>query len=453
MSEERSQLAHGYTGAVIQGKYRVEGVIGRGGMGAVYAAQHLGLDERVAVKFLAGPSAFLPDARESFRREVAALVRLRHPGVVSILDAGEFEGEPYMVMEMLHGRTLSQVVAQNQNRLPLARAVAIFDQILEVLEATHKVGIVHRDLKPDNVILLDQADRPDRVKVFDFGIAQLTQADTAAGASSGIIIGTPAYMAPEQCRGLPASTATDIYAAGVMLFDCLAGDLPFTAEDPAELLAQHVMAPIPSVADRGVRQAVPHGLDMMITAMLAKDPHARPSATRVREALADAVSSQRARASGSIDDAPSRLDHASLDREDRAPTLPRGLVPVAAPPSIEGHAFIWHPDLRRAADLAGMLGAGGLPGVPWPDDSLPNELPGAGTLRIVLLSEGSASAERIARLRAHPLFRAAPLLIFDVARSDGMASLIRAGASDVALRAAGDDEIAKKAARIARRGR
>jgi hypothetical protein len=438
-------------GTVIEGKYRVEGLIGQGGMGAVHAALHLGLGERVAVKFLSGPSAFLPDAREAFRREIAALVRLRHPGVVSILDASEHEGQPYMVMELLHGRTLAQVIAQHQYRLPLGRAALIFDQIFEVLEATHRVGVVHRDLKPDNIFLLDHADRPDRVKVFDFGIAQLTAPGDTSGASAQSVVGTPAYMAPEQCRGLPASPATDIYAAGVMLFDCLTGELPFYADDPADLLAQHVVAPVPKLADKGIKPVVPAGIENLVATMLAKDPHARPSATLVREALAEVLVDVRARADAA---APSREVAATLDREERAPTLPRGLAATPATKTpIAGHAFVWHPDGRRAIELAGKLGASDLPSVPWMDTDLPPDAQGEGAVRIVLVPADAATATRVKLLRAHPVFKTVPVLVIEVAKAETIAELIRAGASDVALRSAGDDEVAKKAVKMARRGR
>lgn len=439
-------------GTVIEGKYRIEGLIGQGGMGAVHAALHLGLGERVAVKFLSGPSAFLPDAREAFRREIAALVRLRHPGVVSILDASEHEGQPYMVMELLQGRTLGQVIAQHGYRLPLGRAAVIFDQIFEVLEATHRVGVVHRDLKPDNIFLLDHADRPDRVKVFDFGIAQLSAPGDTSGASASGVVGTPAYMAPEQCRGLPASAATDIYAAGVMLFDCLTGELPFYADAAADLLAQHVVTPAPKLAEKGVKPVVPAGIEDLVAAMLAKDPHTRPSATLVREALADVLIDVRARAEAS---APSREIAATLDREDRAPTLPRGLAAPAASTKIPipGHAFVWHPDGRRAIELAGKLGASDLPSAPWMDAALPTEAPGEGAVRVVLLPADASTATRVQLLRAHPAFKTAPILVIDVPRAETIAELIRVGASDVVLRAAGDDELAKKAVKMARRGR
>ncbi|RYZ59479.1 MAG: serine/threonine protein kinase, partial [Proteobacteria bacterium] len=173
-------------GKLLAGRYLVEELIGKGGMGAVYRGLHLELGEPLAIKFLLD-SGNATIRRTRFRREAVALARLRHPGIVSVIDFGEEDGELYMVMELVHGSTLGELVGSSE--LTLARTLDIFDRILQALEAAHAQGIVHRDLKPANIMVLDSEDGVDHVKILDFGLARLDDGTgprlTATGAVQG----------------------------------------------------------------------------------------------------------------------------------------------------------------------------------------------------------------------------------------------------------------------------
>jgi serine/threonine-protein kinase len=438
-----------HIGAVIAGKYRVEGLLGQGGMGAVYHAIHVDLQERVAVKFLSETLAANAEARERFRREVVALVRLRHPGIVTILDAGEHENAPFMVMELLQGQPLSSLVTGGA-MLPPDRAYAIADQIFQVLDAAHRVGIVHRDLKPENVFLLEGRGQRDTIKLLDFGIAQVSfpSADSRL-TQPGTIAGTPYYMSPEQCRNLSVGPPTDVYAAAVMLFEMLSGDLPFRATSAAEIMAQHLYVPPPRLTERGVRPTVPPGVEALLLRSLAKDPAARPSAVQFREALSAALrGTDLAAAQQSAAVARPRL--AALSREDRALTLPQQ-APVSTPAPGSLRALLWHHDQARAAALQASLGTSGLSTTCWVSSDPPSmdqDLP-----RIVLLGAGSQTLERLRQLKQQGRLAAVPVLVFDLTRADEIPAYIRAGASDAVLYSAGDTEIPARALRIARRGR
>jgi serine/threonine-protein kinase len=438
-----------YIGAVVSGKFRVEGLLGQGGMGAVYHAVHTDLQERVAIKFLKTSLATSAEARERFRREIVALVRLRHPGIVTILDAGEHEGAPFMVMELLQGQPLNVLVTHGAMLAP-DRAYHVIDQIFQVLDAAHRVGIVHRDLKPENVFLLEGRGQNDSIKLLDFGIAQVTFASHDARLTQpGTVAGTPYYMSPEQCRNLTVGPPTDVYAATVMLFEMLAGELPFRANSAAEIMAQHLYVPPPRLSERGQRPTVPPGVEALVQRGLAKEPAARPSAIQFREALAAALRGADL-ATTQQNLATSRPRNAALSREDRALTLPRQ-APAVAPAPGALRALLWHTDPARAGALQAALGAGGLQTTCWIAHEPPP--PETEPPRVLLLPAGTAALERLRQLRQHPRLGAAPVLIFDLPRADEIPQYIRAGASDAVLYAAGDAEIPARALRVARRGR
>jgi tRNA A-37 threonylcarbamoyl transferase component Bud32 len=241
-------------GRTIDGRYVIRRVIGRGGMGTVYAADHVGLDRTVAVK-LASRNDADDTTRARFRREARAASRVAHPNVVQVLDFGSWDSADYLVMELVTGRTLSAVL--HDGPLPPARAVAIARALLDALAAIHGAGIVHRDVKPANVLLSDG----EVVKLMDFGIAKTAGGATLTGGDQAV--GTPAYMAPEQLLGDVVDGRADIYAVGVTLFAMLLGDVPFGQTAFTRVALRHLHEPPPL-------DALPPGVPAPVVAALAR---------------------------------------------------------------------------------------------------------------------------------------------------------------------------------------
>jgi serine/threonine protein kinase/tetratricopeptide (TPR) repeat protein len=273
-----SAAADPLVGVVLDGKYRLDARVGEGGMGTVYRAAHLLIDRPVAVKVL--KSRFVTDesARERFRREARAAGRLQHTNAVAVTDFGETrEGLVYLVMELLEGTTLRDVLAR-EAPLDAARAVSLMMQISAAVEAAHAAGIIHRDLKPGNIFLVQRPQSPYVVKVLDFGIAKLAAeggefglVDTLTG--TGVMIGTPRYMSPEQCDGAQLTPASDVYGLGVILYEMLTGQTPFTGASPLALALAHS-----SESPRPPRQlvaAIPPALEAVVLHALAKRPEER----------------------------------------------------------------------------------------------------------------------------------------------------------------------------------
>jgi tetratricopeptide (TPR) repeat protein len=262
-------------GTVLRERYRLDSELGRGGMGTVYRATDLQLQRDVAVKVLSATSQ-TSEARERLIREARSAAALNHPHIVTIHDVGEEKGWPFLVMEFVPGPRLSQA-----RPAELARVVEIAAQICAALEHAHANKIVHRDLKPDNV-LLSGTGISNNVKLADLGLA--LPAYGARISRAGMIVGTAAYMAPEQALGQPIDGRTDLYALGVLLYELTTGRLPFTGDDPLTIISQHVHAPV--VPPRVLRPDIPRALEAIILRLLAKDPAQRfASATETRAAL------------------------------------------------------------------------------------------------------------------------------------------------------------------------
>ena len=214
-------------GSTIAGRYAVGEVIGRGGMGEVRAGHDLRLDRDVAVKLLNPDVVALPKARERFEAEARAAARLTHPNIVVVYDSGEHEGVLFLVMERLPGRTLADELSRGS--LSVERVRSVGADVLAALGAAHNAGVVHRDLKPGNVLLAADG----TAKVADFGIAKAVgDVDLT---TTGILLGTPAYLSPEQLDGEVATPASDIYSVGVLLYEALAGTKPFASGSPVAL--------------------------------------------------------------------------------------------------------------------------------------------------------------------------------------------------------------------------
>lgn len=265
-------------GTTLQHRYRLDAELGRGGMGTVYRAHDSLLDRPVAVKVLSS-TTLGTEGRARLLREARAAARLNHPGIMAVHDAGEENGAPYIVMELLHGQTLRQLSTPG-----LAQTIAIGRAICAALEHAHAAGVVHRDLKPENVMVLSggSAEREARIKLMDFGLAFTS--DAARLTHDGAFIGTANYVAPEIIEGQTATAASDLYAVGVMLYELLAGRPPFVGDSLMAILSQHLYAPV--VPPSTYQPSVPDALDSLIVKLLSKRPEDRPaSAAEVRRAL------------------------------------------------------------------------------------------------------------------------------------------------------------------------
>ena len=287
-----------------QARYRIREELGRGSMGIVYRAEQVELQREVAVKF---PTLGRKGLSERFVREAKILAGIAHPNVVKLFDAGFDEGEPYVVLELLQGPTLADVLAQH-GPLPVRLAVGFTCQVLEGLQRAHDLGVVHRDVKPDNVIVAGRG----VAKLADFGLARHAGGESLTAV--GTLMGTPAYMAPEYVQGAPASPATDVYSAAVMLFQLLTGRVPFLAGDPTTMMTAQVMSEPPPPSS--LREGLPPGLEEVVMQGLAKKPEERfgraaDFCLRLRSFIGDASLS--AITLG-------ELDVAALRRELNAPT-------------------------------------------------------------------------------------------------------------------------------------
>ncbi len=271
-------------GTILRERYRLDSELGRGGMGTVYRATDLELQREVAVKVLSAAYQN-SDARERLIREARAAAALNHPHIVTIHDVGEYSGFPFLVMELVSGPRLSQARPND-----FSRVVAIATQICDALEHAHNNEIVHRDLKPDNVLLSGTGDITN-VKLADLGLA--LPAYAARISRAGIIVGTAAYMAPEQALGQTIDGRADLYALGVLLYELTTGRVPFTGDDPLTIVSQHVHAPV--VPPRVLRSDIPTGLETIIVRLLAKDPAQRfSSAAETRAALLESLKTEAA---------------------------------------------------------------------------------------------------------------------------------------------------------------
>jgi eukaryotic-like serine/threonine-protein kinase len=268
------------------GSFRMVRELGRGGMGTVWLAEHALIQKRVAVKVL--HAHLIRDRRlvTRFLSEARTLTLVQHANVVSLFDLNMRAGRPYLVMEYLEGQSLA---AFAQGPLAPALAVELLSQVCDALGAAHAHGIVHRDLKPANVFLVPREQGGHQVKLLDFGIAKLLSYPAGMmPTQSGTLLGTPEFMAPEQCSGAPVDGRADLYAAGVLGYRLLTGKLPFTGSHPAEVLLAHMMKPPPLAHEH--HPGVPEALSRVLVRAMAKKPEDRfASAEALRQALQEAL--------------------------------------------------------------------------------------------------------------------------------------------------------------------
>jgi serine/threonine-protein kinase len=258
-------------GTTISGRYVIEEVIGEGGMATVYRARHKIVDRPCAVKIMDPALSRDPVVSERFRREAKAAQKLAHPNIIEIFDEGETEdGTPYMVMELLCGEALGQTLTRGA--IEVKRALPIMVQVARALARAHDFEVIHRDLKPDNIFLCQKEDGTDLVKLLDFGIARTMRDARLTGA--GEVFGTAPYMAPERITSIDAGAPSDLYAIGVIFYEMLSGELPFTAPDIPTFFYKHMKEPVPKV--RAKVPAVPAALEALIESLMAKEPGQRP---------------------------------------------------------------------------------------------------------------------------------------------------------------------------------
>jgi eukaryotic-like serine/threonine-protein kinase len=267
-------------GQVIAGKYRLERLIGRGGMGEVYEARHVVVGRRFALKLLHPHLAQGSSAVSRFLREARAAGSLENPHIAAVVDfATTTDGVPFLVMEYLEGISVGQLLA-NEGALPVPRAVGLLLQLCRGLEAAHRAGIVHRDLKPDNLFVVENHDGTELLKILDFGIAKLVDEPTAQLTHSGAVLGTAFYMAPEQARGeKQIDFRVDIYALGVIAFELLSAQKPHPGDGYNAILAHILTQPAESLA--GLRPGLPAGLVALVEEAMAFAPARRPSSVAI----------------------------------------------------------------------------------------------------------------------------------------------------------------------------
>ncbi len=277
MTDAAPNILDGLVGRVLDERYVLEAVLGEGGLGRVYRGRHLKLGRPVAIKVLLEELRQASDVAQRFEREAQALSALSHPNIVTITDFGVDDGLLFLVMELVEGEDLDRLV-ERHGALPVERAVAIMGQVLRSLAYAHDKGVIHRDLKLGNVHVRSMPDGTEHAEVLDFGLAKFldtssplpTAATNLKLTRAGTIMGTPAYMAPEQVDGTTCDTRTDVYAAGVMLFELLTGRLPFAYDEPTQMLRAHLVEPPPKL--REIDPRIPADIEVVVLKAMAKSP-------------------------------------------------------------------------------------------------------------------------------------------------------------------------------------
>ncbi|MBU1432110.1 serine/threonine protein kinase [Myxococcota bacterium] len=289
-------------GQVLGDRFRLLKMLGSGGMGAVYLAEHVGIGKRVAVKVLRAALREQADLVARFRREGLAVSKLQDAHTITVFDFGVWRGMVYLVMEFLPGVDLAEVL-EKEGALPLSRVLRIAHQVCSSLAEAHSHGIIHRDLKPENIFVLRSANGDELIKVLDFGLAKFVE-DAGASEESlngpsvgrggvfqtqvGTLLGTPYFMAPEQIKGEEVGPWTDLYALGVLIFRMLSGEYPYRGKTPLRVLEGHLSGTLPSFSEVVEGLSIPPAVELLVRRLMSRDPKARPaSVLEVDEALLD----------------------------------------------------------------------------------------------------------------------------------------------------------------------
>jgi eukaryotic-like serine/threonine-protein kinase len=345
-------------GRILDGRYQLGALLGVGGMARVYVASDRVLERHVAVKVLSPPYAQDPLFVERFRREARSAAKLSHPNIVAVFDSGSDADQPYLVMEYVAGQSLAQLLA-SQGRLAPRRAAELAIEVCKALAAAHAQGLVHRDVKPANVLVAEDG----RVQVTDFGIVKAAAATTLTG--TGTVLGTAAYLSPEQAQGGPVDARSDIYSLGCVLYELLCGSPPFGSgadSPPVAVATRHLHQPPEPPSARNPQ--VDASLDAVVLTALAKDPaHRYQSAVELQNAL-EQVLAQNAVAAG-----PGQPAAAAVPTE-QLPNLPARTAVLPATTGPAGRNSSRRPGWPRwALAVAGLALGIGLVAWLWPDDA------------------------------------------------------------------------------------
>lgn len=431
---EISELA---PGTVIHGKYQVVGLLGQGGMGSVYRATQLNLGREVALKVLSPALATNDLGRRRFEREARVAATLSHPVAVQIYDVGSSGPFVYIAMEILEGAPLRDFM-QDGVSMPVDRVLEVAAPLVDVLVAAHAIPLVHRDLKPENVFI-EQADDREAIRVLDFGLA-FVEGESEMGrlTREGLVVGTPAYLSPEQAQGKVVGASGDIYSLGCMLYEMATGWPPFLGSW-MNVLTQHLYVAPVSLRERAPDAGIPSDLDALVIQMLAKQPFERPTIEEVRDGLH--------RVNGTLAGARhrGRGDRMLGERTDRMISVPAALAlaPDARLPTdieIIDAGFVG----ELTQDIIVALASNGVRAIPMQPRG--GETP---QCSVVIVSEGNdALLERTVR-EGHPV-----VAVADTSDVERISQLLRLGVADVAPTPVRIDELTRKVRRVhARRKR
>ncbi|MFN7133245.1 MAG: serine/threonine protein kinase [Myxococcales bacterium] len=326
-------------GHTLDGRYRIDSVLGKGGMGVVFQATQTSVQRKVAIKMLNPSLADTPMFFERFRREAELASRLHHPNIITIYDFGKSSDGCYYVMELLEGDSLRSLV-RHEGPLPMARALRIIEQIARALANAHGQGVIHRDLKPHNV-MVSAVDGQDHCKVLDFGLVKMLEEDNGGEqlTTTGQVLGTPAYMAPEQAAGDPCDQRADLYSLGVCLFYCLAGSTPFKTNSAQKALMYLMTSELPKVNSLRVGAPIPEALEEFLKRAMAFSASERPQSAEefiegMRAAVAGLTEAQlNEKPQGKVD-GPDLNTNPSKVSSAPKPQVREGATMVARPASI-----------------------------------------------------------------------------------------------------------------------
>jgi serine/threonine-protein kinase len=406
-------------GNVLAGRYLVKKRIGEGGMGLVYEGLHRDIDKRVAIKVLRDDLSRRPEVVARFRQEAKSASRIGHENIVDIFDFGETtRGASYFVMEFLEGEDLGNVLGKKAV-IEAERACDIVLQCCRALSATHAKGIVHRDIKPENIFLTKRDGIDDFVKIVDFGIAKMSDIETdgAPGrklTKTGMIFGTPEYMSPEQAGGRDLDHRVDVYALGIILYECLAGRVPFEGDTFMGILTQHLTADAPAIGEVNPNANVSRELELVIRKALAKSPDDRYQDT---EELAEAI----------VCALDGRLSRATRRTPPEALGLP-STVDLDVVPRSKTSPWVWATASLGAAGLLAWLGLGVISGngseaeaseASWPEAPMEQA---SGIAEVAEVAEAMADTEAA---EPDPTIEQAPSLVSVHVASDPAGASIR----------------------------
>ncbi len=373
-------------GRVLDGRYRIESFLARGGMATIYRGADLRLDRTVAIKVMHPTFATDPGFVDRFEREARAAARLNSPYAVAVHDQGNDAGVTYLVMEYVPGHTVRDVL-RTHGALPPAQALAIIDPVLQALAAAHRAGYIHRDVKPENVLISEDG----RVKVTDFGLARAIEGPDT-GKTHGLLLGTVAYLSPEQVEHDRTDARSDVYSAGILLFELVTGQVPFTASAPMQVAYRHVHEDVP--APSSFLPGIPAGIDELVLRATRRNPDQRFGDA---DAFLTAARVQKAQLPPAQPWAPSPTDTLIVDREARAAA---GAVAAAGAAAAAADAAAQHLDApdwvndhtpERVDQAPAPVVHGGPPEGPPPDappsaPAAPAPQPSAGEVQVTEVS-------------------------------------------------------------------